>query len=309
MRTITVDKCCTDEEAERLFPSKLLNDTHYDILITDDCDVIRADTGKPLLKFRKAIIPAQYAKKAWEGLRKAAVVNDNRGMASGWDELAVQYVVKLQGARGYVRVSENRFKLIKRDGTLSNTTRAVPRRSGIVGYFDADGRFPYCRQTAFNEKHLEQFLHALPFIRKVDELYRELMPDEYALQRAAADATSPDFVISGTAFTTVTVNKNFQTAVHKDAGDFKEGFGNLTVMQAGQYTGGYTVYPQFRVAVDVRTCDLMLSDVHEWHGNTPIVGKNNFERISLVMYYRENMAKCSSAAEELAKAKAKPLLK
>ena len=40
----------------------------------------------------------------------------------------------------------------------------------------------------------------------------------------------PHYKIKNTCFSTITINRNFRTALHKDAGDFSEGFGNLTVI-------------------------------------------------------------------------------
>lgn len=102
-----------------------------------------------------------------------------------------------------------------------------------------------------------------------------------------------------TPFTTVTVNKNFRTAAHRDAGDLHEGFSNLTVVAKGdqQWTGGYLVLPEFRVAINIRPGDLLLINNHAGiHGNTELLppeGKTlaDMERISLVCYFREKHAK------------------
>ena len=64
------------------------------------------------------------------------------------------------------------------------------------------------------------------------------------LQNKAYSKKKIDFKIHDTVFTTVTVNKNFRTAAHYDAGDLKEGFGNLAVLQTGEYSGAYTVIPK-----------------------------------------------------------------
>jgi hypothetical protein len=92
-------------------------------------------------------------------------------------------------------------------------------------------------------------------------------------------------------FTTITVNKSFRTAAHRDAGDFQDGMSNLLTLGDGEYTGGYLIFPEYRVAVDVRPGDLLLVNNHEIiHGNTEI--KLNFpeaERVSLVCYLREKM--------------------
>jgi hypothetical protein len=53
-----------------------------------------------------------------------------------------------------------------------------------------------------------------------------------------------------------------------DAGDLREGFGNLTVIERGKYDGGFTLFPRFKVGVNLRTGDFLAMDVHEWHCNT-----------------------------------------
>ena len=60
----------------------------------------------------------------------------------------------------------------------------------------------------------------------------------------------------------------FQTALHRDAGDFKGGFGNLSVIERGKYHGGYTVFPQFGIGINLRNNDFVAMDVHQWHANT-----------------------------------------
>lgn len=304
MKTIYLDPKLTDEEASSL-AGKMLNENAYDTLIEEDCDCIDKETGNVLFKFRKNVIPSNIAKEAYLNLRNGIVESDNRGISAGpiTDSEAERLVVKF-GFKGYKRINDFRIRFIKKDGTISNTVRAKKVESGIIGYFDRDVRFPYCRQTAFNEKHMDRFNKAYPIIKIVNDLYAELMPEHYNYQKSIVDKSSPDFVIKDTVFTTITVNKNWQTAVHTDKGDLKGSYGNLVVLRVGTYTGGYFCLPKWRVAVDLNNCDVLFTDVHQWHCNTPIVGINGeYERISLVMYYRENMQYCGSATEELEQVK------
>lgn len=267
----------SDDEAKKL-AGNLLSENDYNTLITTDTDVYDEETGDCIAKFRKKVIPSNIAKNAYDNLKSAAKPSSNRAVGSGEPS-------KLRR---------------KSDGTISNTNIVKQVNSGIIGYFDRNPRFPYCRQTAFNEKQFSKFKKAYPIIKFVDTMYAKLMPDHYALQRAEADKTSQDFVIKNTAFTTVTVNSNWQTAVHTDAGDFEKGFGNLVALRSGRYTGGYFVVPKWGVAFDLQQCDLLLVDVHQWHGNTPINKiDEDAKRVSLVMYYRKNMISCGSAEEEM----------
>mgnify|MGYP001301871381 CR=1 FL=1 len=135
-----------------------------------------------------------------------------------------------------------------RDGKLSNRTRANPVNSGVIGYMDKAGAFPYCRTTAYNLKNPEKFEQALPFIRKVNDLFAELHPERYQKQHDMIKKTHPDFYIKDTAFTTVTVNRNFRTAIHKDVGDYEEGFGVMTAFTTNNFKGFNLVFPKYRVA-------------------------------------------------------------
>jgi hypothetical protein len=126
------------------------------------------------------------------------------------------------------------------------------------------------------------------------------------------------FRIKNTAFSSVTLNRNFRTGLHQDAGDFREGFGNLSVIERGEYSGGYTIFPRYGVGIDLRTGDFVAMDVHEWHCNTelyetPEQAKRNkklpdiykddpetgtqgsnkpYSRVSFVCYLREKLRQC-----------------
>jgi hypothetical protein len=138
---------------------------------------------------------------------------------------------------------------------------------------------------------------SFPFLQSLNRGFKELLPWRYGNQRTAADKLYPRFLVPETVFTTITVNKNFRTAAHFDAGDLSSGLSNLLVLSNnGKYSGGYLVFPEYRVAVDVRPGDLLLVNNHEiLHGNTPIVLEDpTAERISLVCYFREKMLELGS---------------
>jgi len=187
---------------------------------------------------------------------------------------------------------------------ISDTTYANAVNSGIAGFFDRYPRIPFGRATSYTEHHRERYEKCYPFMRNLSEQFENLLPKRYAVQKACADKIDSRFLVAGndTPFTTVTVNKNFRTAAHRDAGDLHEGFSNLTVVANGdqQWTGGYLVLPEFRVAINIRPGDLLLINNHAGiHGNTELLppeGKTlaDMERISLVCYFRENMLKLGS---------------
>ncbi|RJQ26107.1 hypothetical protein C4577_04195 [Candidatus Parcubacteria bacterium] len=299
------ENCLSDEETEK-FKGTFLPEGSWNILCdSEDTKVYKPD-GTVLLIYLKKVLPADICKKAWPSLREAWSQSQNRGMAAG---ILPPDVKLAHGNRVKHAVPEfitgTRARPLLKDGvTVSNTNYAQQVDSGIIGFMDRNARFPYCRQTAFTMKHVEKWKAALPFIKKIDKVFAKYAPERYAAQREIVNKTSPDFVIANTVFTTVTVNRNWQTAVHKDAGDYKPGFGVLSALCAGKFTGGYYTYPKYKVAVDLRTRDVILADVHEWHGNSPIIGiGGEYERISNVFYYRDGMYHCGRAEEELERVK------
>ena len=81
------------------------------------------------------------------------------------------------------------------------------------------------------------------------------------------------------------------------------------------YEGCYTGFPQYGVAVDVRTGDFLAMDVHQWHCNTefvdldgddtptvvsprtgkPVLREWQYNRLSIVCYLRDNMINCRTS--------------
>ena len=181
------------------------------------------------------------------------------------------------------------------------TTYANSVNSGIAGWFDRYPRIPYGRATSYTRDNWDKFQMAFPFLQSLAKGFKDLLPWRYGNQMEAASKIDPAFRIPGTPFTTVTVNKTFRTAAHRDAGDFDAGLSNLLVLSNdGNYTGGYLVFPEIRTAVNVRPGDLLLVNNHEViHGNTPIeLGSDESERISLVVYLREKMLELGSKEYE-----------
>ena len=191
--------------------------------------------------------------------------------------------------------------------------------SNPIGFYEESKNFAKlpCRLTHFTRVNYDKYQEGLPFIQRIDQCFKKLIPEAHKKQLCKASEKSY-LQIPKTCFSTITINRNFRTALHRDAGDYKEGFGNLTVIERGKYQGGYTCFPQFGVGVDVRRGDFLAMDVHEWHTNTPIyetdedktynegldpVFKDNpevgtvgiyekYTRLTFVCYLREKISKC-----------------
>lgn len=196
---------------------------------------------------------------------------------------------------------------VKGDGTVSNTTQTPPIRTSVHGYFDRNPRFPFCRMTALVSREPEAWAEVFPMVREVAGIFEHGAKGRYVAQLEAAKCTHPAYVIPGTPFTTLTVNGTFAGAYHRDAGDYKPGFGCLSVFRRGAYGGCLLGFPAYGVAVDLEDRDVILFDPHEIHGNTPFVAEGephkDFERISVVYYYRAKMSECLAPEKELERVK------
>jgi hypothetical protein len=204
-----------------------------------------------------------------------------------------EWVTKVRKLPTEEKIKEANFVV---DELICATTYANSVYSGIAGWFDRYPRIPYGRATSYTARNPEKFALAYPFLQHLSEGFKDLLPQRYEAQMAAARKVDPRFLVPNTPFTTVTVNKTFRTAAHYDVGDLNAGLSNLlTLSPDGRYSGGYLIAPEYRVAVNPRPGDLLLINNHEvMHGNTPIVCEEGSERISLVVYFREKMLELGS---------------
>ena len=293
------------EFSEKYMQSKegcYFDENHYKEIVDYDCDCYYYEDNvkKLLFKFRRNVFPSKYCKIALDNLKKAAPKShDNRGASAG--RLKLSKLPKYANTKKQL-IGRGRFR-IKSD--ISKITGKVVKnsignlaQSNIIGYFDKHDRnlgknAPPCRTTAFTAQQVDKWNNVIPFIQLIDQQFKELIPKHHKIQYNQAQKTK--FVIKNTAFSTVTINYNWRTALHKDAGDLKQGFGNLIVCEEGKYDGGFTGFPQFKVAVDVRNGDFLGMDVHEWHCNTKLIPiDKDYTRLSLVAYLREKMIRCKN---------------
>ena len=273
--------------------------------------------GKPrrklLAKFRKNVFKPEQVQVGWDAFRLLAIPSRNRGAAAGPIDTKGIYWSK----RKPVDVKGWAARYMQ-DGVKSKMIVNNVVASGVIGNYE---KTPFlgqpCRMTGYTRRGLKQYLHGIPFLEAIDATFKSLVPEAHKKQHAAV-SKKPMYQIADTAFSTLTVNMNFRTALHKDAGDYSEGFGNLSVIEWGRYHGGETLFPRFGVGVNLRTGDFVAMDVHEWHVNAPIhettedaaynktlpdirtrdpstgvIGsQERYQRLSFVCYFREKIADC-----------------
>lgn len=184
-------------------------------------------------------------------------------------------------------------------------------RSGVAGFFDRYPRIPFCRETGnVNAKEGNfKYREAVPLFDAASEIYKKELPIRWQGQMDEANNIDQAYKIGNTPYTTLTINRDFRTAAHRDVGDLCEsgdevesprGFSNLLVLDNGKkYDGFYLCFPEYRVAADIRAGDLIMMNAHRIHSNTPSKDyEEGFERMSIVMYYRTDMSSCGTKPYE-----------
>ena len=268
----TVREDVTETEIDKRAGKKLTEADRKKMTIIDhDADVFIENPdgtpGKLLIRFRKGKLTKANVDAFWDNVIDfARKETANRGTASG---------SKIRDLKNNPKIKSN---IIGYFDTISPSQKFLLKNAGIK--LDSTAR-----ETSFIRDNPDKFEKLIPLVKEIDEYYEKYAPEYYAKQRKKANETH--FKIRGTAFTTITTNVNFQTSLHKDKGDDSDGFGNLAVIERGEYTGAETCFPQFGVGVDCRTGDVLFMDVHYWHSNLPMKKKTkDAERLSIVCYLR-----------------------
>ena len=318
IKKLIVEKVLTDEQVVELKGQFIDESYMKHPLVQKNIDVYYLDENgeeKLLLKYRKNALSDNDIKLGWNCYKDLAKPSRGRGASAGPIDPENTYWKK----RNLVKTNKWSTSYLKPDGTPSKMRVNNQVFSNPIGFFAENKNFCElpCRLTHFTRTNFEKYNEGIPFLQQIDKMYKKLTPEHHKRQLDRANK-KPQLKIKDTAFSTITINRNFRTALHRDAGDFSEGFGNLTVIERGKYQGGYTMFPQFGIAVDVRNNDYLAMDVHQWHSNTeiyeteedkkynesiPKAYKDNIEvgtigidklytRLTFVCYLRENLINC-----------------
>lgn len=262
-------------------------------LTLDDCSTvidesakIYAPDGTLAAVLLRDGVSQENLKRAWFHLKNFWPSTNNRQTASGISKFRV-----------------------KKDGSVSKTNIGETVNSGVLGFYDRYPRIPYCRKCSWNQQHPQEFADLFGLFKEVSERFREVWPEKWQIQADFAARTHPDFVMPGTAFTTVTVNKNYRTACHRDPNNLENSISTMLVIHDGKLSGGELVLPEYDLALRFRTGDLVwFENTKMQHGNAPIVRyRDSAQRCSMVFYYRAKMVECGSHLEELERAKNRKL--
>jgi hypothetical protein len=308
-RVFTAPTDIGEQEALKLC-GQPLDDRHYDFLL-DETGMVETpayDDEWPLCILLKNVLPQSLLDAVRPIVRKAAsqrkVAGGNRGVAAGTGMVERRKrsggMSKIKGAPHLEDLNDEDYARLRSatDGTFGFNARGV--RGGQV--------YP-CRITHYSGALAPDFALMGVLAKTVAESFKHSSAsNRWEAQFAKARNTAPIWMIRTsegiTPFTTITCNKSWRTAAHVDKGDLKEGFGVLCCL--GDFAGCELVFPRYRVAVRYHEGDVLLANVHEVHGNTPLLNPDGSlprvgrepERLVCVFYYQEKMEQCERTIEK-----------
>jgi hypothetical protein len=311
IKTLYLPAIISDEECLQL-KGQFIDDGYVIHTIDYDCDIYDMDTKQFICSFRKRRL--KNSRYAWDNYKHFATVSRGRGASAGPIDHSSPYWKRRQltNTKGY-----STSYMVK--GKQSKMRVNNPVGSAPIGFFEKTKALNIdapCRLTFLTKNNLNQYEAGKPYLHELDRWYQKLRPVEHKKQLDRANL-QPDFKIDHTAFSTITINRNFRTALHQDAGDYG-GIAVLSCLEYGKYRGALFTILKYGIGINLRQDDILVADVHQFHSNTEIwttpeddayndtlypvfklndqhVASHNekYSRITFVSYLREKLIHCS----------------
>ncbi len=271
-----------------------------DNIIREDCDLYNIDNGELIFSFKKNVVPKELYNLDEKIITYASSYSNNRGDAAGitnikdlqkgmehWKNHPVEVIDKHGNPLPEDHQQTTSFIKMK-NGVINKRKRSNQAMSNSIGGYDKSNVYP-CRLTNWTKKNIEQYKSLFPLSKCISDLYFSYVPDKWLYQNEKYSKSPKEFVIPETNFSTLTINRDWRTAAHKDRGDCKEGLTAFTVKELDNFEGGELCFPNYDIGIDIREGDLLLFDPHVTHCNNKLT-KNG--RVSFVFYLREKLDKC-----------------
>jgi hypothetical protein len=222
-------------------------------------------------------------------LRKDAIANRNAAKLAWFDNWLVNVWDKAEDKKKAAKEGKKRY--------VTNQPRGNKAYSAVLGTIDRSGRMPYGRLTKPTLEKYDQFQGQIPLFKEVDSLLKKTMSKTWkVLNERFKNVQDDAYNLFGTCFTSITMNWNFQVAFHYDGNNAKDAAAALTVMEKGTYEGGEFVFPQLRLAFNLRHGDFLGGDNQGlMHGMMPFTNtSDDYESVWFVFYQRDSIIKLDS---------------
>jgi hypothetical protein len=212
----------------------------------------------------------------------------------------------------YKKVSPEVKKILDY-ASANSTAKKSTRTRGTVTMSSVFGALPriairedYCRFSSDTRKNPAMFKLLCKAAQELWGVYKSDFPEMANYFESETQKINPDWMQTGTPFSTINLNKGFAIKYHKDAANVSNVFSNVIISKK-MAEGGYFVMPQYRLALAQEDGWLAIVDgVNIIHGVTPItmLGKESY-RNSFVFYTLSQLKHCDCKSGEIARMKAK----
>jgi hypothetical protein len=259
-------------------------------LFTKKTIVRDCDTNEIVLVYVPNAFQKETIENAVRVLEKYAPVTGFRGEAAG--KADAENLLRNTGGKDLkVDAPKNASwaRIIRKTG--SNIALSNYVMSGNIGFYKRKRLHTLRKADTPNEETQALLDESIGLVQKeAPELYTRMYSAIYDKYRYGGKL-SP--------FTTLTVNRNFRTAMHRDKGNLN-GYAVLTASFVGKpYKRGYLHFPQYGIAVPLRKGDGLIANVNLLHGNEEIVYPDEESgRVSFVVYAREEFSKGNTSAKK-----------
>jgi hypothetical protein len=146
--------------------------------------------------------------------------------------------------------------------------------------------------TVSTTKRWDEFVEQKGFFHEVNTIFKETLPAKFqVLMDRFSKVKDERYNLFGTAFTTATINNNFQVAMHRDGNNAEGAVAALCVMEIGDWKGGEFVFPELGIGFDIRAGDIFIGDNQKLiHGMLPFSEQTpGAENIMFVFYQRDRI--------------------
>lgn len=183
-------------------------------------------------------------------------------------------------------------------------TLGLISQSRVFGYNPRNPRRQdYCRSAEIAKEAPKQHFTIANFAENLHQIYNQYFPEIYQKHMEMVnERVLPEWRIGDTPFTSGIVNKDNPLKYHLDAGNFRGVLSNMVAFKKG-VEGGFLVVPEFDISLEIADNSLTIFNGQEiLHGVSPFekTQKDGY-RYTVVYYSLEQMWKCETITEELAR--------
>lgn len=203
-------------------------------------------------------------------------------------------------------LSELRDSVVNLKYAKGRRTAGLKTQDKVFGFMQRLGvANDYCSTAVFAKSNPKEHSIVCNFGENLSKLYEKYVPEIYKQhQEIVFDKVKPQWVIKNSVFTSGIINKNNQLNYHFDRGNFKNVYSNMIAFKKNML-GGHLSIPEYEVGLEISDSSVTLFDGQKiLHGVTPLkfLSEDSY-RYTLVYYSLEQMWKCETPQQELARVK------